>query len=164
MAIQDHRSLKRGGVRSGRSQRGIAAIELAVSALVLVTFLGAMLQVARALWYYNALAKATGDAAMYLASAPNAELIATGASRAKNIVVLAASGAGVNLPASQVLLICTPLATAPCGGAIMPNHVMVQASYLLTDDLFPAITATEEVNYSTITLISRTTMPRIGYW
>ncbi|MES2297966.1 MAG: TadE/TadG family type IV pilus assembly protein [Pseudomonadota bacterium] len=151
--------------RAPGRQGGVAAIELAVCALVLLTFLGTMLQVARALWYYNALAKATGDAALYLANAPTSELNSAGLATARNLVVLAAQGAGFALPSNQVLITCSPAGSAPCAGAATPTAITVKANVYCIDSFFLNITfVPPDVDFSNINVTARTTMPRVGYW
>lgn len=74
-------------------ERGVAAVEFALVIALLLLIVAGIFEFGRAFWYYDALAKATRDAARYLSTASP---LGSGAeSNAKDIVAQAATAAGV---------------------------------------------------------------------
>lgn len=57
-------------INISRKQRGVAVIELAISLVFLLLVTIGITEIGRAFWYYNALQKATRDAARYLSTQP----------------------------------------------------------------------------------------------
>lgn len=151
-------------------QDGVAAIEMALVGMSLIFFLAGLLQIGRALWHYNALVKATGDAARYFASVPSAEL-GTAENTARTMILTAASGAGVTIPSpsDNISITCADVAgdPQPCAGAAEPADISVAVVYIVTDNLFRSITGNRSrgrTPYEFITIQPGTTMPRLGYW
>ena len=148
-----------------RSQSGFIAVEFACVAMVLIVMIGWMLQVGRAVWYHNALVKATGNAALYLAQAPDAERLGSATATATNMVVAAAAGAGFNVAAEDVLILCSPSSGTPCVANGNPQRITVVVTHTLTDNLFPNITGDDidQDPHSIITMRASTSMPRVGF-
>lgn len=100
--------------RMPANQGGVAAIEFAILLPLLILILTGMIEYGRLMWHYDALAKATRDAARYLVDepAPIAEPMKT---NARNMVGDAALAAGVDglTPASHVAVDCSPNCTNP---------------------------------------------------
>lgn len=74
-------------------QRGVAAVEFAILATLLIMLLGAPLYIGRVLWQYTAVQKAAHDAALYLSTIPDVELrtpsLAPAATAVANAIVAA---------------------------------------------------------------------------
>lgn len=110
---------------SPAAQRGAAAVEFAfILPLLLLIFTGTI-EFGRAMWHYDALAKAARDAARYLSTVPTVDLgaeAASATSTARTIVANAATRAGVTglTPAADITIACAPTA---CGSALFPAEV-----------------------------------------
>jgi Flp pilus assembly protein TadG len=133
----------------GRSQRGSAAIELALILMMMFVLLFATLQFGRIFWQYNAVQKATHDAARFLALVPTSEMSdltkATGArTLAQQIVVDAAAGAkidpAITSPAVAVEFRCGVNSDAICTYSPNPaqqvTKVTVSVDVQFTDDFY----------------------------
>lgn len=107
------------------SQRGAAAIEFAfILPLLLLIFTGTI-EFGRAMWHYDALAKAARDAARYLSTVPTVDLgteAASATSITRAIVANSATQAAVAglTPATDITITCAP---TPCGSALFPADV-----------------------------------------
>jgi Flp pilus assembly protein TadG len=107
------------------AQRGAAAIEFAfILPLLLVIFTGTV-EFGRAMWHYDALAKAARDAARYLSTVPTADLGSeadSATSITRSIVTNVATRASVAglTPATDITITCAPTA---CGSALSPADV-----------------------------------------
>lgn len=77
------------------SQRGGAAVEFALVLTLLISILAGIYGFGRAFWYYDALIKASRDAARLMSVSAKAGIGTTGVLAAKAIVVAAADNAGV---------------------------------------------------------------------
>lgn len=77
-------------------ERGVAAVEFALVIALLLLIVAGIFEFGRAFWYYDALAKATRDAARYLSTA--SPLDSGAESNAKDIVAQAACAAGLPVP------------------------------------------------------------------
>lgn len=119
-------------------QRGVAAVEFAVIALLFVSFLTVPLFVARCFWHYTVVQKAAHDAALYLATIPNHEMknqnMAFDAVKVANYIAAAEvadlSPGGDYAPVTTVD--CRP---AGCGLGI-PTTVYVRVGVLMFDPIF----------------------------
>lgn len=106
-------------------QRGAAAIEFAfILPLLLVIFTGTI-EFGRAMWHYDALAKAARDAARYLSTVPTANLgseAALATSITRSIVANSATRASVAglTPTTDITITCAPTA---CGSVLSPADV-----------------------------------------
>jgi Flp pilus assembly protein TadG len=125
---------------SGRRQRGIAAVELALVLPVFVLLLAATVFVGRTLYHYQVMQKAAHDATRYLASAPPLEV--SSSSRMGGTVAAARAIADAeiaDLPATSeppvVSVMCNGGGT--CTGYSVPVTVAVRVESLLSDDLVP---------------------------
>jgi Flp pilus assembly protein TadG len=77
-----------------RAQRGVAAVEFALVLFVLMVLVSGTVEIGKTIWYFNSLTKSTRDGARLLSMAPADELSGSVAA-AKNLVVAAATAAGV---------------------------------------------------------------------
>lgn len=106
-------------------QRGAAAIEFAfILPLLLVVFTGTI-EFGRAMWHYDALAKAARNAARYLSTVPASDLgseAASATSITRSIVVNTAIRSNVAglTPATDITITCAPTA---CGSALFAADV-----------------------------------------
>lgn len=156
--------------RPALRQRGVAAVEFAAVVFVLLLIGAGLVEFGRALWYYDALAKGTRDAARYLSTVPAASLAsesASGPTPSKNFVVNAAAAALVpGFTAANVSVACAPTA---CAAVTLPGNVTevtVSATFPMTlGALFPFISAASgsidaprAIAYA-VTLAPHTTMP-----
>lgn len=119
-------------------QRGVAAVEFAVLVFLLLLIAAGLVEFGRGLWYYDALAKGTRDAARYLSAVPAGNLSGE-SQKAGEIVVEAASAALVpKFTSAYVAVVCTP---TPCTSVTQANEVSeisVRVAYPLTlGVLFP---------------------------
>src|SRR5574340_1370765 len=91
-----------------KRQSGTAAVEFAVVVFVLLLVGAGIVEFGRALWYYDAVAKGTRDAARYMSTVPTPSLGAAQAT-AQDIVVRAATAAGVaEFAGANVTITCEP--------------------------------------------------------
>lgn len=58
-----------------RQHHGVAAVEFAITIVVLLLALAGIVEFGRTFWYYNALTKATRDGARHLSAALNTQLV-----------------------------------------------------------------------------------------
>jgi Flp pilus assembly protein TadG len=91
-----------------RSQRGTAAIEVALVVLVLFSLLVGAFVIGRLIWQYNVVRAATMNAGTYLAAAP---WTATRQSYAARMIVDAAADVGIS---AEPTFACIPF-QYPCG-------------------------------------------------
>lgn len=149
--------------RQQRRQHGIAAVEFAILAFVLLPLIAGVIEFGRAFWYYDAVLKGTRDAARYLSTVPAAQLAdATALTTAKNIAVQASTAGGVRgFTSANVSVNCAPTA---CGAVVAPSdvtQVTVTAQYPISiGSLLPFIgpAAAAGGGYA-VTLAPHTTMP-----
>ena len=106
----------------------MVAIELTFVTIVLATMTAGIVEFGRLFWYYNALDRATRDAARYLSALPatditNGTTVAAEVSTATNLVVNAVNGARVSpvLTSSNVKINCD---AGACNGT-KPANVTV---------------------------------------
>lgn len=148
-------------------QRGVAAVEFAVLVFLLLVIGAGLVEFGRALWYYNALAKGTRDAARYLSTVPAGNLSSETAT-AQNVVVQAATAALIpGFANTNVTVACAPTS---CSAVVLPTdvtQVTVSASFPMTlGSLFPFVSsggggyefAPQATGYG-VTLAPHTTMP-----
>lgn len=116
-------------------QAGAAAVELALVLSFLVLIASGIVEFGRAIWYYDALSKATRDAARLLSAMPAADLL-TGVTDATTLVRRAGGVAGVpGFGASgNVQVICHPTnasAEVACSAVAVPpvETIEVRATY-----------------------------------
>lgn len=143
-------------------QRGAAAVEFAIVLSVLMLVLAGTVEIGRALWYYDALAKGTRDAARYLSTVAAGNLNGQLA-QARNIVV--AAGTSARVPAMSAALVTAgcdapaPLncATVPAGGI---GTVTVSVGYpMVIGEWIPFVPVGDRTDSTfAVTLRPRTTM------
>lgn len=112
--------------RKSAFRQGVAAIEMAILLPLLVLIFTGMIEYGRLVWHYDALAKATRDAARYLAD-ETAPITPAMQATAKGMVGDAAAAAGVEglVPESGVAVSCAP----NCNN---PETVSVSVAYSFT--------------------------------
>lgn len=98
-------------------EQGAAVIEFALVLVILLMFVTGIIEFGRAFWYYDALNKATRDAARYLSNTRVSALVALDTAtqdQAKQMVVDAATFAQVpSFTTADVDLVCEPNCDAP---------------------------------------------------
>lgn len=145
-----------------RRQSGTAAVELALVLTLLITLVAGIVELGRTFWYYDALSKATRNAARTLSVSLPATIATTGAAAARNVVLDAAASAGVPaFDASQVEVKCMDASfnAFDCSDGTAPAGVKVSIvgySLLLGTTIPFLLGATS--NY-TVNLAPGTTMP-----
>jgi Flp pilus assembly protein TadG len=142
-------------------QRGSVAVEMAILAVVIFLITAGIIEFSRAFWYYNALDKATRDAARFMSSVSTVEIKdnskATAAvAVAKSLALITANGANVS-PAivnADVDILCD--ATA-CNGT-KPTNVTVTVTLVMNlGSIFPFVSV-KNGSYGNVTLAPSTTM------
>lgn len=118
------------GMAASRSRRGSALVEFALVFAVLFSILAAIFEFGRALWYYNALARATRDGARMMSVAAKATIASSAVAAAKAYVVSAVASGGVNDPAfttANVTVTCldSTYASSTCVDGTAPGGVTV---------------------------------------
>lgn len=100
--------------RKSAFRQGVAAVEMAILLPLLVLIFTGMIEYGRLVWHYDALAKATRDAARYLAD-ETAPITPAMQATAKGMVGDAAAAAGVEglVPESNVAASCAPNCNNP---------------------------------------------------
>jgi Flp pilus assembly protein TadG len=108
-------------------QQGVAAVEFAIVLPLLMLILTGMIEYSRLMWHYDALAKATRDAARYLAE-EDKPITPAMKNNARSMVADAAAAAGIAglVPADDVDVDCNP---ADC---VNPNTVTVSVDFGFT--------------------------------
>jgi Flp pilus assembly protein TadG len=131
-------------------QKGVAAIEMAIVLPLLVLIFTGMIEYGRLMWHYDALAKATRDAARFLAEEPKP--ITTALATAQTMVVNAASAAGVkDIVSGNVIPTCTPDCTNPAKVTVSVNYPFIIGGWV------PIISAQGTTSFTT-SLTPHTTM------
>lgn len=109
-------------------ERGAVAVEFAFVSIVILMMTAGIVEFGRVFWYYNALDKATRDAARYISALPATDITngteaATAVLKAKNLVVSAVNGARVSpvLTTANVSIVCD---ADVCNGT-KPSNVTV---------------------------------------
>ncbi|HJV84029.1 MAG TPA: TadE/TadG family type IV pilus assembly protein [Noviherbaspirillum sp.] len=151
---------------SVRRQSGSAAVEFAILLIPLLLMTGVIVELGRAFWYYDALAKSTRDAARLLSITAPETFASSGIPSAAALVVNASRAAGIpaDLGTDDVTVICydSNYQQANCEDGNPPHYLRVDVSYTLTiGDLFPVIFPTGRLTPLPITLDPGTTMRRM---
>jgi Flp pilus assembly protein TadG len=126
-----------------RRQRGVAAIELALISVAIFGLLPFVFWFGRVFYEYNVLLKAGHQATRYMASLSALEIGSVAASTtatatARQMVIDAGSGAGIDLTALSIGVECNP---DNCGTAgELPATVRVRFATTLADDVFSYFT------------------------
>lgn len=147
------------GRAARKRQGGVAAVEFALLVFLMLLIGAGIVEFGRAVWHYDALAKATRDGARYMSTismpASTADL-----DTAEDLVVTAATAAGVpNFSVADVTVTCTPTACASAAAPGDVTRVTVDVSYPMTlGAWFPFIFPPADSSFD-ITLAPHTTMP-----
>lgn len=145
-----------------RRQRGGALVEFAISIFVLLMIVAGVVEFGRAMWYYDALSKATRDGARFLSTVPVSTIGSTAVrDTVRNRVATAAAAAGVPsfAPATNVSMTCDGVT---CTSGTAPDDVTVEVTgYTLTlGGLVPFIPSLASGGGTYVaTLTPQTTMP-----
>lgn len=147
--------------RTGTNRaKGVVAVEFAIVLPLLVLVFTGMIEYGRLMWHYDALAKATRDAARFLSTEQS---IAGARDAAKSMAAEAATAAGVRSydnPADPfdpkyVEVDCTP--TPDC---VSPETVTVKIDYKFTiGGWVPVISPGSGATFNKVELTPHTTMP-----
>lgn len=153
--IAQHASLRR--------QSGSAAVEFAILLIPLLLMTGMIVELGRAFWYYDALAKSTRDAARLLSIAPKETFASAGIPSAEALVVNASHAAGLplDLDTGDVVVSCYDgsYQAVNCEDNNPPHYLRVDVSYTLTiGDLFPIVFPAGSLTSLPVTLAPATTM------
>lgn len=145
-----------------RRQRGGAIIEFALILTILISVITGILEFGRAFWYYDALSKATRNAARTLAVSAPSTLASSGVGAARTEVDAAATSAGVTgFSTSNVSVTCldASLNTIACSDSTVPAGVRVSVTgyAMFLGSTIPFLVGTDR-NY-TVNLAPGTTMP-----
>lgn len=115
--------------RGQRRQRGAAAVEFALVLILLLMISSGIVELGRTLWHFNALSKATRDAARQLSVTPIDAVASQGVPTARLLVVRAAQAAAVQgIAEGQVEVHCLDAAfgTVGCQDGVAPAYVRVR--------------------------------------
>ncbi|MBD5803294.1 TadE-like protein [Azoarcus sp. Aa7] len=147
------------GKAARQRQGGVAAVEFALLVFLMLLICAGIVEFGRAVWHYDALAKATRDGARYM-STISMPALATASATAEDLVVTAATAAGVpNFTAADVTVTCAPTACASAAAPGNVTRVIVDVSYSMTLGIwFPFISRDGKSGFD-ITLTPHTTMP-----
>ena len=143
-------------------QRGAVAVEMAFISIVMFLIAAGLVEFSRAFWYYNALDKATRDAARFMSSVPsvaitNSTQTATAVAIAKSLALITANGANVSpaLTAANIDIKCD---AAACTGAKPANVTVTIVNFSVTlGSLFPFVSVAGG-SYGRATFAPSTTM------
>lgn len=144
-------------------ERGAVAVEFAFVSIVIMMMTAGIVEFGRVFWYYNALDKATRDAARYISALPATDMMnsvnaAAAAVTAKTLVVSAVNDARVNPPltTTNVSVICDPA----CNDTTKPITVTVRIDFPITiGEWFPFVKGPSGGKYASIPFSPYTTMP-----
>lgn len=109
--------------------RGAALVEFTLVLVVLLVIVAGVVEFGRTLWYYDALAKGTRDAARYLSTQPPGSLNAELAT-ARDLVEAAAESA--NVPSFVANDLTVPVTCSPACTAATVDTVTVRVEYPMT--------------------------------
>lgn len=103
------------------TQRGAAAVELAIVIIVMLFIVAGIIEFGRAFWYADALTKATRDGARLMSTWDVAD-IANGVTKAQNLVSAGANDAKVS-PSPNVVVECDYSPPASLTPSFIPSYV-----------------------------------------
>jgi Flp pilus assembly protein TadG len=142
--------------------RGAAIVEFAIVLSLMLLITAGIFEFGRAFQYYDALAKATRDAARYMSAAPKATINSVAVGNAQALVVAAANAANLNplLTTAEVVVTCLDAvgSPVPCADGTAPASVEVSISgYSINiGGVMPFVSGT--TSYSGVPLAPHTTM------
>ena len=142
-------------------QRGAVAVEMAFLAVVMFLIMAGIVEFSRAFWYYNALDKATRDAARFMSSVPSVQIsdstqAAAAVDVAKSLALITANGAKVSptIVAADIDILCD---AAACTGTKPTNVTATVTLVMNLGSIFPFVSVTNG-SYGDVTLAPSTTM------
>lgn len=120
-----------------------------------------IVEFSRAFWYYNALDKATRDAARFMSAVPSAEILdstqtTAAVAVAKSLALITANGANVSpvIVAADIDILCD---AAACSGT-KPTNVTASVTLVMNiGSIFPFVNVANG-GYGNVTLAPSTTM------
>ncbi len=152
-----------------RKHSGAAAVELAIMLPLIMMMLAGITEFSRAFWYYNALDKATRDAARYLSAIPTVEMatVATRTARlatARTLVVSAVTGPGSALVSPAITPANVSIVCQPVVSCVTPTSITVSVTGFTIGlgSLIPFVLV-EGGSFGEIPLTPSTTMPFMNY-
>lgn len=142
-------------------QHGGAAVEFGIVLALLVTLLAGIFGFGRAFWYYDALTKATRDAARNMSVKAKAGIASQGVPAARQTVVDAALSAGISdFTTANVTVTCLDAAfnDSSCSDGTAPGGIRVEVvNYTLSVGQYLPFVIGAASSYAT-PLSPRTTM------
>jgi Flp pilus assembly protein TadG len=142
-------------------QHGGAAVEFGIVLALLITLLAGIFGFGRAFWYYDALSKATRDAARNMSVHAKADIATAGTVKAKDTVVAAATSAGIGaFTSANVRVTCLDkfFNDSSCTDGTAPGGIRVEVvNYTLSVGQYLPFVIGATSSYNT-TLAPRTTM------
>ncbi|MFT5532867.1 MAG: Flp pilus assembly protein TadG [Burkholderiaceae bacterium] len=147
-------------LRSDR-QGGSAVVEFALILTLMMTLVAGIFEIGRAFWYYDALTKATRDAARLMSVTSKTLIASTGVADAKQVVVDAVVSAGVpdfTTPNVRVTCLTITFIDTVCTDNVAPGGVRVEITgYTLMIGKFIPFLLGSSRSYSAV-LVPHTTM------
>ena len=142
-------------------QRGAVAVEMAILVVVMFLIMAGIVEFSRAFWYYNAIDKASRDAARFMSSVPSVEILdstktTAAVAKAKELALITANGANVSptIVAADIDILCD---AAACSGTKPTNVTATVTLVLNLGSIFPFVSVTNG-SYGDVTLAPSTTM------
>lgn len=142
-------------------QRGAIAVEMAILVVVMFLIMAGIVEFSRAFWYYNALDKATRDAARFMSTVTKVEIENSNTARAavdvaKSLALITVNGANVSpaIVAANVAILCD---AAACTGTKPTNVTATVTLVMNIGSIFPFVNVANGT-YGNVTLAPSTTM------
>jgi Flp pilus assembly protein TadG len=142
-------------------QRGAVAVEMAFLAVVMFLIMAGIVEFSRAFWYYNALDKASRDAARFMSAVSSIDITDNTKANAavtvaKSLALATANGANVSpvIVAGDIDILCD---AAACTGTKPTNVTATVTLVLNLGSIFPFVSVTNG-SYGDVTLAPSTTM------
>lgn len=142
-------------------QRGAIAVEMAILVVVMFLIMAGIVEFSRAFWYYNALDKATRDAARFMSTVTKVEIenstkTTAAVAVAKSLALITVNGANVipAIVAADVAILCD---AAACTGTKPINVTATVTLVMNIGSIFPFVNVTNG-SYGNVTLAPSTTM------
>ena len=150
------------GYRRRGYERGAIIVEMALVVTVLLLIAAGIVEFGRIFWYYNALDKATRNAARYLSTVPAIDMAdsakaSAAATTARNLVIAAVNSTHISPPlvAGNVTVSCDD---ANCAGSKPADVKVGITNFQVTPGTWFPFVSVEGGSYASITLAPSTTM------
>lgn len=153
-----HKGNQNRNLRDKKTETGAAAVEFAIVLPLLVLVFTGMIEYGRLMWNYNALAKATRDAARFLSMEPAIKPTDAAQTSAKTMVINATADAGMKdengplVTASDVAIVCSPDCTNPITVSVNINYSHTIGEWI------PVISSRSGATFNQVNLRPHTTM------